>query len=154
MNGKHEVQMRRRRSREEVERLAIEFEASGLRLMEFCRKHGLPPSTLQRHLKRQRLAHIQAKQDNRLVAGGIGWNEWQQGWTRCKRFASGAIQRPEDRGVAGFRFTHLRTTTQRLGEEQSSKIDQVPFAEESIEPTMLGFCGTACHDAMKALATY
>jgi hypothetical protein len=68
MNGKQEVQMRRRRSREEVERLALEFEASGLRLMEFCRKHGLPPSTLQRHLKRQRSRHIQAKQDNRLVA--------------------------------------------------------------------------------------
>jgi hypothetical protein len=60
--------MRRRRSRKEVERLAIEFKASGLRLMEFCRKHGLPPSTLQRQLKRQSLGHIQAKQDNRLVA--------------------------------------------------------------------------------------
>ena len=71
MNVKQKVQMRRRRSGEEVERLAIEFEASGLRLMEFCRKHGLPPSTLQRNLKRQRLAHIQTKQDDRLVAGAL-----------------------------------------------------------------------------------
>ena len=68
VNGKQQVQMRRRRSRKEVERLAIEFEASGLRLMEFCRKHGLPPSTLQRQLKRQSLGHIQAKQDKQLVA--------------------------------------------------------------------------------------
>src|SRR5580704_7784780 len=74
MNGKQEVQMRRRRSRKEVERLAIEFEASGLRLMEFCRKHGLPPSTLQRQLKRQSLGHIQAKQDNRLVVAFAGTN--------------------------------------------------------------------------------
>ena len=68
MNIKQEVKMRRRRSREQVERLVIEFEASGLRLMEFCRKHGLPPSTLQRYLKRQLLERIPAKQDNRLVA--------------------------------------------------------------------------------------
>ena len=72
MSEKQEVQVRRRRSWEEVERLTIEFEASGLRLMEFCRKHGLPPSTLQRHLKRRRsLGNVQAKQDDRLVAAAL-----------------------------------------------------------------------------------
>jgi hypothetical protein len=65
-------QVRRRRSREEVERLTIEFEASGLRLMEFCRKHGLPPSTLQRHLKRRRsFGNLQEKQNDRLVAAAL-----------------------------------------------------------------------------------
>jgi hypothetical protein len=68
LSDKEKIQVRRRRSREEVERLEIEFEASGLRLMEFCRKHGVPPSTLQRHLKRRRLGNVQAKQDNRVVA--------------------------------------------------------------------------------------
>jgi hypothetical protein len=68
MSGKQEVQVRRRRSREKVELLTIEFESSGLRLMEFCRKHGVPPSTLQRHLKRRLLDNVQPKQDNRLVA--------------------------------------------------------------------------------------
>ena len=69
LSDKQKIQVRRRRSREEVERLEIEFEASGLRLMEFCRKHGVPPSTLQRHLKRRRLGNVQSsKQDNRLVA--------------------------------------------------------------------------------------
>jgi hypothetical protein len=68
VSEKQRVQVRKRRSREEVEQLTIEFEASGLRLMEFCRKHGLPPSTLQRQLKRRRLGSVQAKQDNRLVA--------------------------------------------------------------------------------------
>ena len=72
MSEKQKVQVRRRRSREEVERLTIEFEASGLRLMEFCRKHDLPPSTLQRHLKRRRsLGNVQAKQDDRLVAAAL-----------------------------------------------------------------------------------
>jgi hypothetical protein len=80
MSAKQEVQVRRRRSREEVERLTIEFEASGLRLMEFCRKHALPPSTLQRHLKRRRLGNVQAKQDNRLVAVALaGTNGSKQG---------------------------------------------------------------------------
>ena len=67
MSEKQEVQIRRRRSREQVERLTIEFEASSLRLMEFCRKHDVPPSTLQRHLKRRRLRNVQAKQDNPVV---------------------------------------------------------------------------------------
>jgi hypothetical protein len=68
LSDKEKIQVRRRRSREEVERLEIEFEASGLRLMEFCRKHGVPHSTLQRHLKRRRLGNVQAKQFNRVVA--------------------------------------------------------------------------------------
>jgi transposase-like protein len=68
LSDKQKIQVRRRRSREEVERLEIEFEESGLRLMEFCRKHGVPPSTLQRHLKRRRLGNVQAKQENRLAA--------------------------------------------------------------------------------------
>lgn len=38
------------------------------------------------------------------------------------RFASGAIRRLEDRGVAGFQFRDIRTITQRIGEDQSSQI--------------------------------
>jgi hypothetical protein len=71
VSEKQEVQVRRRRSQEEVQRLTIEFEASGLQLMEFCRKHGLAPSTLQRRLKKRRLGNVQPKQDNWLVAGAI-----------------------------------------------------------------------------------
>ena len=72
MSEKQEVQVRRRRSWEEVERLTIEFEASGLRLMEFCRKHGLPPSTLQRHLKKRRMGNVQARQNERLGSVSLG----------------------------------------------------------------------------------
>ncbi len=32
------------------------------------------------------------------------------------RFGGGAIQLTEDRGAAGFRFGHIRTTASRIGE--------------------------------------
>ena len=49
------VGVRRRRSAEEVERLVAEYEASGLGRQEFCQKHGLSLSTLNRHRKRKQL---------------------------------------------------------------------------------------------------
>ena len=48
------VSVGRRRSRREINRLVVEFESSGLRQSEFCHKHGLAVSTLQRGLKRRR----------------------------------------------------------------------------------------------------
>jgi len=47
------VKVRRRRSREETEQLVAEYEASGLRQVEFCRKQGLSLATLARYRKRQ-----------------------------------------------------------------------------------------------------
>ena len=41
MTGNQEVPGRKQRSREEIKRLVLEFEASGLRQNEFCRNHGL-----------------------------------------------------------------------------------------------------------------
>ena len=67
MTESQEVSGRKRRSREEIQRLMMEFEASGLRQNEFCRKRGLALSTLQRQLKKRRLDQGQAK-SNRLVA--------------------------------------------------------------------------------------
>lgn len=63
-----EVPGRKRRKREEIRRLVVEFEASGLRQNEFCRNHGLALSTLQRQLKKRRLGKIEAQQGSRLVA--------------------------------------------------------------------------------------
>src|ERR1700738_844735 len=62
-----EVSGRKRRSREEIQRLMMEFASSGLRQNEFCRKHGLALSTLQRRLKKRRLDQGEAK-SSRLVA--------------------------------------------------------------------------------------
>ena len=54
MTESEEVKVRKRRSSQEIRRLVTEFEASGLRQVEFCNNHGLALSTLQRGLKRRR----------------------------------------------------------------------------------------------------
>jgi transposase-like protein len=59
------VEVRRRRSRAEVEQVAGEYEASGLSRVEFCRKHGLSLATLARYRKR---AQSKAAPGNRWVA--------------------------------------------------------------------------------------
>ena len=47
------VEVQRRRSRAEAEKVASEYEGSGLSRVEFCRKHGLSLATLARYRKRQ-----------------------------------------------------------------------------------------------------
>jgi hypothetical protein len=59
---------RKRRSSEEVKRLVVEFETSGLRRNEFCRTRGIALSTLRRHLKNHSLGAAAAKAGSRLVA--------------------------------------------------------------------------------------
>jgi hypothetical protein len=68
MTENQEVPGRRRRSGEEIKRLVLEFEASGLRQNEFCRNHGLALSTLQRQLKRRRSDKSEVKEVGRFVA--------------------------------------------------------------------------------------
>lgn len=59
MSEEQVQQVRRRRSRAEVEKLVVEYEARGLGRAEFCRTHGLALSTLNRYCK-QRQAHSEA----------------------------------------------------------------------------------------------
>ena len=47
------VEVRRRRSRAEAGQLVVEYEASGLSQVEFCREQGLSLATLARYRKRQ-----------------------------------------------------------------------------------------------------
>jgi len=54
MTENEEIRVRKRRSSQEIRRLVTEFEASGLRQVEFCKQHRLALSTLQRGLKRRR----------------------------------------------------------------------------------------------------
>src|ERR1700736_1299775 len=53
MTEPEEVKARRRRTRQEVQRLVREFGTSGLSRGEFCRIHAMTLSTLQRGLKRR-----------------------------------------------------------------------------------------------------
>jgi hypothetical protein len=75
MTEPEEVKPRRRRTRQEVQRLVSEFGTSGLARSEFCRIHGMRLSTLQRGLKRERIesggSHSNAKRLVRVkVIGG------------------------------------------------------------------------------------
>jgi hypothetical protein len=67
MIGSEEVKIRKRRSSQEISRLVTEFEASGLRQVEFCRNRGLALSTLQRGLKGRRAEAEGQDESKRLV---------------------------------------------------------------------------------------
>jgi hypothetical protein len=62
---KQAQEVKRRRSRCEVAALVAEFEGSGLRRQEFCRKHGLSLATLNRYRKRRQ---DHTSDETRLVA--------------------------------------------------------------------------------------
>jgi hypothetical protein len=67
MNGKQMEGIRQRRSREEVERLVDEYEASGLGRQEFCEKNGLSLTTLNRHRKRKQLRQGKETPEHRFI---------------------------------------------------------------------------------------
>ena len=68
MTEPEEVKPRRRRTRQEVQRLVSKFGTSGLARSEFCRIHGMTLSTLQRGLKRERIESGGSQSnDKRLV---------------------------------------------------------------------------------------
>src|ERR1700679_1352039 len=54
MNEKQVVEVRHRRSRQEVEQLMAEYESSGLSRIDFCREWGLGLSTLDRYRTQQK----------------------------------------------------------------------------------------------------
>jgi transposase-like protein len=66
MKERQAQEVQRRRSRSEVAALVAEFEGSGLRRQEFCRKHGLSLATLKRYRKRVPQDHTSG--ETRLVA--------------------------------------------------------------------------------------
>ena len=68
MNENQQVEARKRRSSEEIKRLVVEFEASGLRRNEFCRTRGIALSTLRRHLKNHASGKAGLKAGCQLVA--------------------------------------------------------------------------------------
>lgn len=57
----------RRRSREEADQLAAEYEASGLSRRKFCQERGLALGTLDLYRKRRRQRRGAAKAEKRLV---------------------------------------------------------------------------------------
>ena len=115
MTGNQEVPGRRRRSSEEVKRLVLEFEASGLRQNEFCRNHGLALSTLRRQLKKRRLDKAEPKQGGRLVAVELAKKLWDDNSRPACALEVVLPRGPSNPSVAGIRFGHIGTTSQRFG---------------------------------------
>ena len=68
MNEKQVFEVRRRRSRQEVEQLIAEYESSGLSRSEFCRERGLSLSTLSRYRKRR---------DGKRRLAAMAWWPWK-----------------------------------------------------------------------------
>src|SRR5260370_35831887 len=67
MTEPEEVKPRRRRTRQEVQRLVSEVGTSGLSRGEFCRIHAMTLSTLQRGLKRRRTEPSDIQSDGKRL---------------------------------------------------------------------------------------
>jgi hypothetical protein len=67
MTEPEEVKPRRRRTRQEVQRLVSEFATSGLSRSEFCRIHGMRWSTLERGLRRERVKPGEIQSDGKKL---------------------------------------------------------------------------------------
>jgi len=65
-------QVRRRRTREEAERVAAEYEASGLTRQEFSNRSGVPMKTLARYVARHRKKTADKNPALRWVAVEVG----------------------------------------------------------------------------------
>src|SRR5260370_11793958 len=83
MTEPEEVKARRRRTRQEVQRLVREFATSGLPRGEFCRIHGMTLGTLQRGLNRERIKSNDTQTDGKRlvrvkVIGGSGARDDQR----------------------------------------------------------------------------
>jgi len=74
---------RHRRSREEVERLVEEYEASGLGRQQFCKKHGLSLTTLNRHRKRKQLREEEQTPGRRFIPVEISAAKQRPSKERC-----------------------------------------------------------------------
>ena len=98
------VNIKRRRSRAEIQQLMAEFEASGLGRTAFCQQRGLSLSTLARYRRRQ-------EQTASEVAGGKHWLAVEVAGG-AGFFRSAGLERLF-RDVQGARYHALRGAAQR-----------------------------------------
>jgi hypothetical protein len=94
MTEPEEVKPRRRRTRQEVQRLVSEFGVSGLSRGEFCRIHEMRLSTLQRGLRRERTKPGDIQSDGKKlvrvkVIGGRGTADREGRWAMAVVLAKG-----------------------------------------------------------------
>ena len=68
MDHQTDVATVERRTREEIRQIVAEFATSGMQQSEFCRSRGISRSTLDRHLRKQRVQDQANGVGNRLLA--------------------------------------------------------------------------------------
>lgn len=68
MDHQPNVATAKRRTREEIRQIVAEFATSGMQQNEFCRSRGISRSTLDRHLRKQRVQDQRSRSSNRLLA--------------------------------------------------------------------------------------
>src|ERR1700730_18905688 len=100
------VKPRRRRPRQEVQRLVDKFGTSGLSRGEFCRIHAMTLSTLQRGLKRKRTEPSDIQSDGKRlvrvkVIGGTGTTDREGPWAMAGGLGKGRGHRVRGGGDAG-----------------------------------------------------
>ena len=100
------VEVQRRRSRAEAERLVAEYEASGVSQVEFCRKQGLSLATLARYRKR----HVQGS-----PVPGSRWLAVEVSGAGPARESGLAVALPGGRRIEIWRGFDARTLAQLLG---------------------------------------
>jgi transposase-like protein len=100
------VEVQRRRSRAEAERLVAEYEASGVSQVEFCRKQGLSLATLARYRKR----HVQGS-----PVPGSCWLAVEVSGAGPARESGLAVALPGGRRIEIGRGFDARTLAQLLG---------------------------------------
>jgi|SRR5271167_717968 len=107
MTEPEEVKPRRRRTRQEVQRLVGEFGTSGLSRGEFCRIHGMTLSTLQRGLKRERTEPSDIQRDGKRlvrvkVIGGSGTADRGVSPTKVRKVPRDFCQLPGRKGFSAI----------------------------------------------------
>lgn len=68
MDHQTDVATVERRTREEIRQIVAEFATSGMQVSEFSRSRGVSRSTLDRHLRKQRVQDQEGGGGNRLLA--------------------------------------------------------------------------------------
>jgi len=81
------VEVKRRRSRAEIERLVTEYEASGLGRRIFCQQKGLSLSTLARYQRRQEQTARKATEGKRWLAVEVSGSTGSTGGERASGLA-------------------------------------------------------------------
>jgi hypothetical protein len=105
----------KRRTREEIRQIVLEFATSGMPQSEFCGSRGISRSTLDRHLRKQRAQDQGSRASNRLLAVEIETASRRPASTSSGLVVglSGGRKIEVNRGFDGATLEHLLTVLEK-----------------------------------------